>query len=628
MLGCLFSFFPHFPQFFFLGKTSLANQGETKDLPPCWLAHTCLCAVTITNVSRHLCEEVTSLEVGWTLSLELSCMLLSLARGSFWLKCPLCTITWRRGSPIHLPASSNAKAWHWSTMWTDHRFVTISWSCALAHHSLTPTSLATCSTQSSSCRMTSYCGHPGLGHVMPINVDVTYGNDAGTANSLIAANYTDKAREHSEMFGFRAWVASVEPRFWYSVYCLEPNYSGRLPLYTIDFQDLRNCLATQPYITPELHDKHDWKDSVPPPPTYIMEVPSRVHPLASNFNEPERVHRRKMQHRDTTPRGHRSTPRDSTPQRRDFLSSQTPADHVPPRSITTIRPRDPSSVPPTDRLRELAPQQFPSCHFWPSDQFWPLGIYNQPQRIAAPLSDPVPTPSPSYAAMPPWTMHSHPQAQSSSGMPTQTVICLCPPSWAQDFAQPLSGLRPPFPPTLWPMFQIGSPRPFHHVIAETFIPLWRVAPRSSHLLLIGSFLLASWKTTSVPFRSSNQDPGSDVAMTDWGRVVPPKIPTFQPWWVRRTNSHHPIAYEHRRPRTFHLDQLLLHEDAEGIVFGLFPFYSECTDHHPGPAPRLAQICRRPSSTCTHPTRCCTTIQWQCSQCGPRHHQCQHSTLPT
>ena len=65
--------------------------------------------------------------------------------------------------------------------------------------------------------------------------------------------------EHSEMFGFRAWVASVEPRFWYSVYCLEPNYSGRLPLYTIDFQDLRNCLATQPYITPELHDKQGFR---------------------------------------------------------------------------------------------------------------------------------------------------------------------------------------------------------------------------------------------------------------------------------------------------------------------------------------------------------------------------------
>ena len=50
----------------------------------------------------------------------------------------------------------------------------------------------------------------------------------------------------------------------------------------------------------------------------------------------------------------------------------------PPRSITTIRPRDPSSVPPTDRLRELAPQQFP---FWPSDQFWPLGIYNQLSKV-------------------------------------------------------------------------------------------------------------------------------------------------------------------------------------------------------------------------------------------------------
>ena len=72
----------------------------------CWLAHTCLCAVTITNVSRHLCEEVTSLEVGWTLSLELSCMLLSLARGSFWYKCPLCTFDCENFSP-HPPSPSS-----------------------------------------------------------------------------------------------------------------------------------------------------------------------------------------------------------------------------------------------------------------------------------------------------------------------------------------------------------------------------------------------------------------------------------------------------------------------------------------------------------------------------------------
>ena len=71
----------------------------------CWLAHTCLCAVTITNVSRHLCEEVTSLEVGWIMSLEHSCLLLSLARGSFWYKCPLCTFDCENFSP-HPPSPS------------------------------------------------------------------------------------------------------------------------------------------------------------------------------------------------------------------------------------------------------------------------------------------------------------------------------------------------------------------------------------------------------------------------------------------------------------------------------------------------------------------------------------------
>ena len=71
----------------------------------CWLAHTCLCAVTITNVSRHLCEEVTSLEVGWIMLLEHSCLLLSLARGSFWYKYPLCTFDCENFSP-HPPSPS------------------------------------------------------------------------------------------------------------------------------------------------------------------------------------------------------------------------------------------------------------------------------------------------------------------------------------------------------------------------------------------------------------------------------------------------------------------------------------------------------------------------------------------
>ena len=70
----------------------------------CWLAHTCLCAVTITNVSRHLCEEVTSFDVGWISWLVDLRSLLSLARGSFWYKCPFVPLIVRifHPTPPHL----------------------------------------------------------------------------------------------------------------------------------------------------------------------------------------------------------------------------------------------------------------------------------------------------------------------------------------------------------------------------------------------------------------------------------------------------------------------------------------------------------------------------------------------
>ena len=323
--------------------------------------------------------------------------------------------------------------------------------------------------------------------------------------------------EHSEMFGFRAWVASVEPRFWYSVYCLEPNYSGRLPLYTIDFQDLRNCLATQPYITPELHDKHDWKDSVPPPPTYIMEVPSRVHPLASNFMEPERVHRRKMQHRDTTPRGHRSTPRDSTPQRRDFLSSQTPADHVHPGPSPRFGPGTPPRSRQPTGSENWRPSNFPPATSGPPISFGPSASTTNsqgPQRIAAPLSDPVPTPSPSYAAMPP----DH--AQPSTGPEFD---------WNADSDRDL-----PLPPAELKISPspVWAPPTFSTDIV-TNVPNWftRTIPprhcRDLHTFMTGGSEkfapFADWQLPSRllednfrAFRSSNQDPGSNVAMTDWG----------------------------------------------------------------------------------------------------------------
>ena len=325
--------------------------------------------------------------------------------------------------------------------------------------------------------------------------------------------------EHSEMFGFRAWMASVEPRFWYSVYCLEPNYSGRLPLYTIDFQDLQNCLATQPFITPELHSKHAWKDAVPPPPTYIMEVPSRVHPLVSNYNEPEHVHRRKMLHRDPTPRRHRSTPRDVTPQRRDpFLSAHAPSDQSQPDPSPRFGPGTPPRSRQPTGSENWATQHLPSCHFWSSDQFWPLSLYNELTRASTHCSTIV-----------------------KPGAHSITIIC-CHASWpctaihrsrvrlecwirpwfafaasrAQDFAQPC----------------LGSANIFHRhcdqcsQLVHQDHPTTSLSRPSYTFMTGGSEKFAPFADWQLPsrllednfrtFRSSNQDPGSNVAMTDWG----------------------------------------------------------------------------------------------------------------
>ena len=320
--------------------------------------------------------------------------------------------------------------------------------------------------------------------------------------------------EHSEMFGFRAWIASVEPRFWYSVYCLEPNYSGRLPLYTIDFQDLQNCLATQPFITPELHCKHDWKDSVPSPSTYIMEVPSRVQPLASNFNEPERVQRRKMQHRDNTPRGYRSTHRDNTPHRRDpFLSSQTPSDHAQPYTSPRFGPGTPPRSRQPTGSENMRPSTFPPATSGPPIIFSPSASTANPQgpqRIATPLTHPVPTPSPSYVAM------TFDPAPPSTGPEFD---------WNAESDQDL-----PLPPASLKI----SPRPIW--APPTFVtdivtnaPNWFTKPiptrqcRDLHSYMTGGSEkfapFADWQLPSrllEAFRSTNlQDPGSTVAMTTW-----------------------------------------------------------------------------------------------------------------
>ena len=529
------------------------------------LAHTCLCAVTITNVSRHLCEEVTSLEVGWIMSLEHSCLLLSLARGSFWYKCPLCTFDCENFSPgsLHPMAGSSSsnkmeqQPPDRALLQLDVSLNQVNWSHVRHYMTERFSHPPTCFVQRQGMALIDHVDRSQIcDHILKLRPCPSFFDAYQPCNmfhpEFILQNdillWTPRTWpchayqrrrdlwkrcwncelphcgqlhrqgwEHSEMFGFRAWVASVEPRFWYSVYCLEPNYSGRLPLYTIDFQDLRNCLATQPYITPELHDKHDWKDSVPPPPTYIMEVPSRVHPLASNFNEPERVHRRKMQHRDTTPRGHRSTPRDSTPQRRDFLSSQTPADHVHPGPSPRFGPGTPPRSRQPTGSENWRPSNFPPATAGPPISFGPSASTTNsqgPQRIAAPLSDPVPTPSPSYAAMPP----DH--AQPSTGPEFD---------WNADSDRDL-----PLPPAELKISPspVWAPPTFSTDIV-TNVPNWftkTIPPRHCrdlHTFMTGGSEkfapFADWQLPSRllednfrAFRSSNQDPGSNVAMTDWG----------------------------------------------------------------------------------------------------------------
>ena len=239
---------------------------------------------------------------------------------------------------------------------------------------------------------------------MPINVDVTSGNDAGTAKFLIAANSIAKAGNilkcSGSVLGWPPWnhVSGIRStalnRTTVAVYHSTPSTS----------RTSRTALLHSLSSHRSSIGKHAWKDAVPPPPTYIMEVPSRVHPLVSNYNEPEHVHRRKMLHRDPTPSGHRSTPRDVTPQRRDpFLSAHAPSDQSQPDPSPRFGPGTPPRSRQPTGSENWRPSTFPPATSGPPISFGPSASTTNspgPQRIAAPLSNPVPIPSPSYAAMP------------------------------------------------------------------------------------------------------------------------------------------------------------------------------------------------------------------------------------
>ena len=504
-------------------------------------------------------------------------------------------------------------------MWTDHKFVTISWTYAHAHHSLTPTCLARCTTQSSSFRMMSYFGHPGHGHVMPINVDVTFGRSAGTVRFPIAANYIAKAGSILRCSGSGLGLLPLNHVIGSRFTALSPTTVAVYHSIPLTFRTSRTALLRSPSshrssmtstIGRTLSHHHlptFWKSH---------HGYARWHPTSRNQSEcnVERCNIATLhlgdigQHHVTSrhnvesffqPRHHPTMP--TQVHHQDSAQGHLPG----PANQPVLRTGDlaTSLQLPPDLRPALAPRHPTSGHMG-------LNALQHLCQIRCLCR---------HHRMPPCllTMLSHLPAQSSIGMLTQTMIYLCL-RLGSRFRPAPSGLRPHFPPTLWPTCQIGSPGPFHLVIAETFTPSWRVDPRSLPLSLIGNSLLVSWKTTSVPSGPSTKtlDPTLPWQIGECCSARDPSTPTVV------------IAYEHRWPRTIHSDQLLLHEDAEGTIFGLLQFQSECTDHRPGPAPRLAQICRWPPQTCTHPTRCCTTIQWQRSQCGPRHHQRQHSTVPT
>ena len=510
-------------------------------------------------------------------------------------------------------------------MWTDHKFVTTSWTYAHAHHSLMPTCLARCTTQSSSFRMMSYFGHRGHGHVTPINVDVTSGSSAGTVRFPIAANYIAKAGSILRCSGSGLGLPPANHVIGSQFTALSPTtvavyHSIPLTFRTSRTASLRSPSSHRSSMTSTIgrtlshhHLPTFWKSH---------HGYARWHPTSRNQSacNVERCNTATLHLGDIGQ--HHVTPRHNVesffhPRHHPTMPTQVhhqdlSQGHLPgPANQPVLRTGDLaiSLQPPPDLRSALAPRHPTSGHMG-------LNALQHLCQIRCLCR---------HHRMPPCllTMLLHLPAQSSIGMLTQTLIYLC--------------------------LQLGSrfrPAPSHifHRHCDQRAKLVHQdhstssLPRPSHLHDGGIREVCPFRWLATPFSSlGRQLPCLQVLQPrPWiqrchdrlGSVVPPKIPLLQPWWVRWTDSHHPIAYEHRWPRTIHSDQLLLHEDAEGTIFGLLHFQSECTDHHPDPAPRLAQICRRPPQTCTHPTRCCTTIQWQRSQCGPRHHQRQHPTAPT
>ncbi len=103
---------------------------------------------------------------------------------------------------------------------------------------------------------------------------------------------------HCELASFRAWALQAHPNQWFTVWYSDADLNGRTPVGIIEHRQMIHCLCNQPFMTPEKHRQHDWREIVPAPLTYL----EGFSPLEPNYHEPERVQRRRREHRSVTPR--------------------------------------------------------------------------------------------------------------------------------------------------------------------------------------------------------------------------------------------------------------------------------------------------------------------------------------
>ena len=204
--------------------------------------------------------------------------------------------------------------------------------------------------------------------------------------------------EHTEIYAFRLWMRQSNSRLWFSVWHELPNIDGKKPLWTLKYQDVHECLTTQPFLESTEYEKQDWQCGIPSPLTYIQDVHSRVQPLEPNWNEPERVQRRREFRRSLTPRSMTPRrPRDDQPAQpaQPSHGATTPrfSHGTPPRSRhAQFPPAQPSQPAPAPFLQPTTPQQ-------PSQVPTTANLaqsYSSPQPIPHPLQQPVQPPSRSY----------------------------------------------------------------------------------------------------------------------------------------------------------------------------------------------------------------------------------------